>query len=73
MLYGSITRTGVPSSPVNGSIGVSVLEPLLSTHSVVRSYDGTTCCGTLPVLNVRTTAYVDGSMTLTVPEREFGT
>ena len=34
--------------PVAGSISVSLLLPLLLTHSVFRSYDGTTCCGTFP-------------------------
>ena len=73
MLYGSSTLTDAPSAPVTGSIAVTVPAPLLSTQSCVRSYDGTTCCGTAPVLNVRTTVYVAGSMTLTVPDREFGT
>ena len=56
MLYGSITGILAPARlPVTGSIGVTVLASLLSTQSFVRSYAGTTCCGTAPVLKVRTT------------------
>src|SRR3954466_4882145 len=60
MLYGSSTCTGEPSLPVSGSIGINVLDSLLSTQRRDRSYEGTTCCGIDPVLNVRTTSYVDG-------------
>src|ERR1700674_3311828 len=73
MLYGSSTFTGAPSWAVTGSIGVRLFEELFATQRVERSYDGTTCCGTFPVGNVRTTWYVFGSITVTVPERELGT
>ena len=72
-LYGSSTRTGAPLSPVSGSIGVRLFPELFATHSVFMSYDGTTCCGTRPVLNVRTTSYVLGSITVTLAPSELGT
>src|SRR6266566_9378014 len=71
MLYGSSTWMSAPSLPVSGSIGVRVFELLLRTQRVERSYDGTTCCGTAPVLKVRTIVYVAGSITVTDAEREF--
>src|SRR5437773_12121485 len=73
MLYGSSTWMSAPSLPVSGSIGVRVFELLLRTQRVERSYDGTTCSGTAPVLKVRTIVYVAGSITVTDAEREFGT
>src|SRR5439155_14035037 len=72
MLYGSATGSEVPGRLVRGSIGVR-LPPLLLTHSVRMSQDGTTCCGWTPVGNMSTTENVDGSITLTVPEPLFGT
>ena len=77
MLYGSSTVTGCPGLPVFGSIGVSVPSvvpsALLVTQSVLRSYDGTTCCGFRPTSNVSTTCIVAGSMTDTVLPARFGT
>src|SRR2546430_16562314 len=45
-LYGSATGTLGPSRPLAGSIGVSVFPRLFATHSVRRSYDGSTCFAT---------------------------
>ena len=77
MLYGSSTTTDCPGLPVFGSIGVSVPSvvpsALLVTHSVVRSHDGTTCCGLRPTLNVSTTCIVAGSITDTVLPARLGT
>ena len=39
------TGTGSPGRPVRGSIGVRLLPASLVTHSVRRSHDGVTCCG----------------------------
>src|SRR5258705_5918955 len=59
MLYGSSTAIGLPALPVFGSTGVRlprlVFSALLATHSVRMSYDGTTCCGLRPTLNLSTT------------------
>src|SRR5262245_12407760 len=70
MLYGSSTTTDGPGLPVFGSTGVSVPlvvpSALFVTQSVLRSHDGTTCCGFNPTLNVSTTCIVAGSMTDTV-------
>ena len=56
MLYGSSTGMDLPGRPVFGSIGVRLpsVRPsaLLVTHSVLRSYEGTTCCGLWPTLKV---------------------
>ena len=41
-------RHGRPCRPVRGSIGVSELLSSLVTHSVLRSHDGVTCCGSSP-------------------------
>src|SRR5215472_9871464 len=77
MLYGSSTATAGPGLPVTGSIGVSVpsvrCSALLVTHSVVRSHDGTTCCGFTPTGNRSTTLSVVGSITLTSLDWRFGT
>ena len=72
-LYGSCTSTGLPASPVAGSIGVSVWPRLLLTHRVFRSQEGTTCWGWTPTGIVSMTLYVFGSMTDTVLESVFGT
>ncbi len=72
-LYGSLTGTGVPNSPVAGLIGVSALPWSLFTHSVRRSQDGTTCSGDAGTRTVRITLPVRGSMIDTVLERLFGT
>src|ERR1700704_2467801 len=67
MLYGSSTAIGLPGLPVFGSTGVRlpcfVFSALLATHSVRKSYDGTTCCGLRPTLNLSTTLKVAGSIT----------
>src|SRR6476620_5035699 len=75
MLYGSCTGTFGPRRlPVVGSIGVSELPPSsLLTHSVFRSYDGTTCCEPGAVAKVSMTLYVVGSITDTVPPEWLGT
>ena len=77
MLYGSSTTTDAPGLPVFGSIGVSVPSgvpsALFVTHRVLRSHDGTTCCGFKPTSKVSTTCMVDGSMTDTVLSARFGT
>src|SRR4051812_5612366 len=67
-LYGSCTATGVPTLPVAGSIGVRLLPMSLLTHSVLRSQDGTTCCGCRPTGMVLITLYVLGSITETVSD-----
>ena len=67
MLYGSSTAIAFPGLPVFGSIGIRlplfVFSALFATHSVRRSYDGTTCCGLRPTLNLSTTVNVAGSIT----------
>ena len=77
MLYGSSTTTDWPGFPVFGSIGVSVPSgvpsALFVTHSVLRSQDGTTCCGLRPTSNASTTFIVAGSITDTVLSARFGT
>src|SRR5882672_2017452 len=77
MLYGSSTSTALPGLPVFGSIGVSVpsVRPsaLLVTHSVVRSHDGTMCCGLMPTLNLSITFIVAGSITYTSLDCRLGT
>src|ERR1700704_3374749 len=77
MLYGSSTATGGPGLPVTGSIGVSVpsvrCSALLVTHRVVRSQEGTTCCGFTPTGNLSTTLSVAGSITGTSLDLRFGT
>ena len=77
MLYGSSTATSGPGLPVIGSMGVRVpsVRPsaLFVTHSVVRSHDGTTCCGFLPTLYRSITVNVAGSMTCTSCDFTFGT
>src|SRR5690242_16243581 len=72
-LYGSCTRTGRPTRPVPGSIGVRLSPRSLLTHSVRRSQDGTTCWGSRPTAKVRITRYVAGSITETVSDSVFGT
>src|SRR5689334_4736214 len=72
-LYGSCTGTSSPTFPVAGSMGVSELPRSLLTHRVLRSHDGTTCCGWVPTGIVLTTLYVFGSMTVTVSDSVFGT
>jgi hypothetical protein len=48
--------------------------PLLSlTQSVLKSQDGTTCCGCAGTAKVRTILYVLGSMTSTELLPRFGT
>src|SRR4051812_6372947 len=42
-----------------------VFSALLATHSVRKSYDGTTCCGFNPTLILPTTVNVAGSITYT--------
>ena len=67
----------LPGLPVVGSIGVKLpllrRAPLLATHKVFRSQDGTTCCGLTPTGKRSTMANVAGSMTYTLFERRFGT
>jgi hypothetical protein len=55
------------------SVPSVVPSALLVTQSVVRSHDGTTCCGLSPTLNVSTTCIVDGSITDTVLPARLGT
>ena len=52
-LYGSGTGTRRPGRLVRGSIGVRLLPVSLVTHSVRRSHDGVTCCGSPPVRSAR--------------------
>ncbi len=72
-LYGSSTETGLPGLPVAGSMGTSALPVSLFTHSVFRSYDGTTCCGCPGTAKCSTIWKVFGSMTSTVLLLLFGT
>ena len=57
----------------SGSIGTSALPMSLFTHSVFKSYEGTTCCGCAGTAKCSTIAPVDGSMTSTVLLSLFGT
>ena len=68
---------GPRGTPVLGSIGVSEpsVDPsaLFVTQSVLRSHEGTMCCGFEPTLNVLTTCIVAGSITDTLFEPWLGT
>src|SRR3954469_148160 len=72
-LYGSSTRTERPGLPVRGSIGVSMLPLLSLTHSVLRSHEGTTCCGCAGTGKLLTTLNVRGSRTSTELLPRLGT
>src|SRR3954471_21683758 len=67
MLYGSSTAIDLPGLQVVGSIGVRLpsVRPsaLFATQSVLRSHEGTTCCGLRPTLKRSTTVAVAGSIT----------
>ena len=52
-------------------VGVSVLDWLFSTQPL-QVVCGPACCGICPVLKVRTTEYVAGSITETLAERSSG-
>ena len=56
------TGTSCPFLPVAGSISVRLLPRSLSTQSVLRSYDGTTCWGCLPTAKCADDFVVAGSM-----------
>src|SRR6266851_5462659 len=67
----------LPGLPVVGSMGVRLpsLRPsaLFVTQSVLRSHEGTTCCGPIPTRNRSTTLRVCGSMTYTSCDCRLGT
>src|SRR5690242_7921785 len=67
----------LPGLPVVGSMGVRLpsVRPsaLLVTQSVLRSHEGTTCCGPIPTRNRSTTLRVCGSMTYTSCDCRLGT
>ena len=77
MLYGSSTGIALPGLPVRGSMGVRLpsVRPsaLLVTQRVLRSHDGTTCCGLMPTLKRSTTLRVAGSITQTSFDERLGT
>ena len=77
MLYGSSTAMALPGFPVVGSIGVRLpsVRPsaLLVTQSVLRSYDGTTCCGFTPTRKRSITFRVVWSITHTSLDLRLGT
>src|SRR5215204_7731982 len=62
MLYGSSTAIGLPALPVLGSTGITlplvVFSALFATHKERKSYEGTTCCGLRPTLNLSITVKV---------------
>ena len=66
-IVGVVDRDGWPGLPVLGSIGVKLPDvrrlPLLATHKVFKSHDGTTCCGLTPTGKRSITARVAGSIT----------
>jgi len=68
---------GLPGLPVVGSMGVRVpsVRPsaLLVTHRVLRSHEGTTCCGFTPTGKRSTTFMVAGSITETSLPWRLGT
>ena len=62
-----------PGLPVIGSIDVRLFPLLLFTYRVFRSHEGTTCCGSAPVLQWSTICIVVGSITSIVFDSLLGT
>ena len=73
MLYGSSTGSVSPFFAVAGSMRVTLLPTSLRTHSVRRSHEGVTCCGSFPTAKWSTTLKVRGSITSTVSLLLLGT